>query len=109
MIAFWILGFSALMVGFVGWQLIRRLPADRRGQRLLNREELTRELGYVSAVRRDDLVGREGVTLTDLRPAGTVSIADERIDAVSEGPWVPAGTPVKIIRSEGYRHIVAPI
>jgi membrane-bound serine protease (ClpP class) len=109
LIALWILGFSVVLVGFVGWQLIRRLPADRRGKNLLHREELTRELGYVSAQRREDLVGREGITLTDLRPAGTVSVANERIDAVSEGPWVAAGTAVRVVRSEGYRHIVAPL
>jgi membrane-bound serine protease (ClpP class) len=100
---------AVLFVGFASWQLIRRLPQDRRGRNLLNREELTRELGYESSTRRIDLIGQEGVTLTDLRPSGTVQIAAERIDAVSEGPWVAAGTPVRIVRAEGYRHVVAPI
>jgi membrane-bound serine protease (ClpP class) len=91
LIALWILGFSAVIVGFAGWQLIRRLPEDRRAQNLLQKAELTRELGYESAARRADLIGREGVAVTDLRPAGTVSIDGERIDAVSEGPWVSQG------------------
>jgi membrane-bound serine protease (ClpP class) len=108
-IALNVIGGSMLLVGFAGWQLIRRLPEDRRGRNLLHREELTRELGYVSSKARSELVGQEGVTLTDLRPAGTVQVASERIDAVSEGPWVAAGTPVRIVRAEGYRHVVAPI
>lgn len=109
LIALWILGFSAVIVGFVGWQLIRRLPEDRRAQNLLQKAELTHELGYSSAERRVDLVGREGTTITDLRPAGTVAIDGERIDAVSEGPWVPRGTQVRIVRAEGYRHVVTPV
>jgi membrane-bound serine protease (ClpP class) len=109
LIALWILGFSAALVGFTGWQLIRRLPEDRRGKNLLHQGSLTRELGYSSAVSRSDLVGLDGITVTDLRPAGTISVGDERIDAVSEGPWVPAGTPVRIVRAEGYRHVVAPL
>lgn len=104
-----ILASSIVLVGLIGWQLIRRLPADRRAKNLLHTEQLTRERGYESARRRDDLVGLEGVSLTDLRPAGTVSIAGERIDAVSEGGWVEAGTPVRVVRSEGYRHIVEPV
>jgi membrane-bound serine protease (ClpP class) len=109
LIALWILGFSALIVGFVGWQLIRRLPEDRRAQNLLQRAELTHELGYVSAEARVDLLGREGVTVTDLRPAGTIEIDDEKIDAVSDGPWVPRGTRVRVVRAEGYRHVVTPV
>ncbi len=109
LIALWILGFSGALVAFTGWQLIRRLPEDRRGKNLLHLGKLTRELGYSSAQRRDDLVGLDAITITDLRPAGTISVGSERIDAVSEGPWVPAGTPVRIVRAEGYRHVVAPL
>ena len=90
MIAVNILAGAMLIVGFAGWQLVKRLPADRRGRKLLHNEELTRELGYVSAKRRNDLIGLEGVTLTDLRPAGTARIEDEKIDVVSDGPWVAA-------------------
>lgn len=100
---------AMLIVGFVGWQLLRRLPEDRRARQLLHREELTRELGYVSAQSRDDLIGKQGMAITDLRPAGTVRIGDERLDVVSEGPWIAAGTTVRIIRAEGYRHVVEPI
>ncbi len=109
LIALWILGFSAVIVGFAGWQLIRRLPEDRRAQNLLQKAELTHELGYSSAERRADLVGREGIAVTDLRPAGTIAVDGERIDAVSEGPWVQRGTQVRIVRAEGYRHVVTPV
>jgi len=109
MIALNVLAASVLLVGFAGWQLIRRLPKDRRGQALLNREELTRELGYTSALRREDLVGIEGIAITDLRPSGTARIGTERIDVVSYGPWVTAGTPIRIVSSEGYRHVVEPV
>jgi membrane-bound serine protease (ClpP class) len=109
LIAVTILAAALVIVGFSAWQLIKRLPADRRGRKLLHNEELSRELGYVSAKAREDLIGLEGVTLTDLRPAGTARIDNEKIDVVSDGPWVPAGTPVRIVRAEGYRHVVVPI
>ncbi|MEX2582467.1 MAG: NfeD family protein [Gemmatimonadota bacterium] len=104
-----VLAGSLVIVGFGGWQLVKRLPEDRRARNLLHQSELTRALGYASAKRRDELVGLEGVTLTDLRPAGTARVGPEKIDVVSDGPWVSAGTAVRIIRSEGYRHVVEPI
>ncbi|HET7276066.1 MAG TPA: NfeD family protein [Longimicrobiaceae bacterium] len=106
LIAMNILGASVLIVGFVGWQLIRHLPHDRRAQNLLHRTSMTRERGYSSSVRRDELVGAEGVALTNLRPAGTAQFGDERMDVVTEGTWIEAGTPVRVVRSEGYRLVV---
>jgi len=52
------------------------------------------------------LEGRIGTALTDLRPSGTVSIDGERIDVVTEGPWVEKGDTVVVLRAESYRHVV---
>ena len=59
--------------------------------------------------RRVDLVGQEGVALTDLRPAGTARIGAERVDVVTEGEYVSQGAPIRVVRSEGYRHVVMPV
>ena len=55
---------------------------------------------------RADLVGQEGLAVTDLRAAGTARIAGERVDVVTEGECVAQGSPVRVLRSEGYRHVV---
>ena len=44
---------------------------------------------------RSRLVGREGVSLTVLRPAGTAVFDDKRLDVVTEGEFLPAGVPVQ--------------
>lgn len=93
------------------WALLRRLPANRRLTRLgiFLGEETGRETGYTSAVRRDELLGKEGRALTDLRPSGTGIFDDERVDVVSEQEWIEAGSPIRIVASEGYRHVVRPV
>jgi membrane-bound serine protease (ClpP class) len=48
----------------------------------------------------------EGHALTDLRPAGTAVVNQERLDVVTEGTFVKAGSTVVVIRSDGYRHVV---
>ena len=40
------------------------------------------------------LIGAHGVTVTPLRPVGTVKINGQRIDAMAEGTVIDAGTPV---------------
>jgi len=52
------------------------------------------------------LLGKEGKTLTPLRPGGTAMIDDRKIDVVTEGKFVEPGTPVKVIGVEGNKIIV---
>jgi membrane-bound serine protease (ClpP class) len=109
LLALHVLGASVLIVFLVSWQLIRHLPHDRRAQNLWHRTSMTREDGYVSSTSRLDLLGTDGVTITDLRPSGTARFGGEQVDVVSIGPWVMAGTPVRVVRAEGYRHVVEPL
>ena len=44
--------------------------------------------------------------VTDLRPSGTAQIGSERVDVVTEGEYVAQGRAVRVVRSEGYRHVV---
>lgn len=109
LIAIHVLGASIMIVALVSWQLIRHLPADRRAQAVLHRMNMTRDEGYSSQPRRSDLLGAQGVALTDLRPSGTARFGSEQVDVVSIGPWVQAGTSIRIVRAEGYRHVVEPV
>jgi membrane-bound serine protease (ClpP class) len=88
---------------------VKRLPDDRRANRIFLKESLTRELGYTSSASRTDLVGVEGLALTDLRPSGTARFGSESVDVVSNGSFVKAGSPVRIVQAEGYRHVVEPV
>ncbi|TDF96737.1 NfeD family protein [Paenibacillus piri] len=74
--------------------------------RFILREKLTTEQGFTSTSIRSDLLGRSGQALTPLRPAGTIIVDDERIDAVTGGEFIPARQRVVIIRVEGARIVV---
>jgi len=62
--------------------------------------------GYVSTESRVDLLGKTGRCLTGLRPAGTVEIDGERIDAISEGDFIIPGVEVEVVLVEGIRVVV---
>ncbi|MGH7658694.1 MAG: NfeD family protein [Gemmatimonadales bacterium] len=101
-----VVGASLVIVAAIAYAWIRHLPGSSRLRGLFLHDSLQGSEGYVSALARGDLVGLEAVAVTDLRPAGTVSVGEERIDAVTEGDFIKAGSTVKILRAEGYRHVV---
>ncbi len=52
------------------------------------------------------LTGVEGIAVSDLRPSGVAEVNGRRIDVITEGVFLPAGTPIVVIRDEGYRRVV---
>jgi membrane-bound ClpP family serine protease len=52
------------------------------------------------------LAGKEGVTITYLRPAGVAEIEGRRVDVVAEGLLIDANRPVKVLRVDGNRVVV---
>jgi membrane-bound ClpP family serine protease len=52
-------------------------------------------------------VGVEGRALTPLRPSGTAQFGPHRADVVTDGIYVEAGEPVRIVELSGARIVVA--
>jgi membrane-bound serine protease (ClpP class) len=101
-----IIAVSILVVGVLAFAVLRHLPFSRAMSGVLLDRATTQEAGYLSAPDRPELEGRIGTALTDLRPSGTMGIDGERIDVVTEGPWVEKGDSVVVLRAESYRHVV---
>lgn len=101
----------ALTVAIVGMVMMMKFFGKKL--KVLNKvilsDATTTELGYVSNENRLDLVGKVAVTMTALRPAGTIRIQDERIDAVSDGSYIEKDKHVTIIKVEGSRIVVREI
>jgi len=84
--------------------------ATRRGwlRRFTLPFALTTSSGYVSTQSYAGLVGKTGLAVTPLRPAGVVRIEGERYDVVSEGSFIAADTSVVVVHVEGRRIVVRP-
>ncbi len=63
---------------------------------------------YVAAPDLRRFLGRIGFATSYLRPAGHAAIDGERVDVLTEGEFVPAGSPVIVTRVEGARIFVRP-
>ncbi len=53
-----------------------------------------------------DLVGREGVTLTPLRPAGMALIDGRKVDVVTLGDYIDKDAPIRVVDNSGNRVVV---
>lgn len=101
----------ALIVAIITFVIFYRSVGLNRGlfKKLILQDRTTTEEGYISTKDRTDLIGKEGKSITPLRPAGTILVDDERIDVVTEGSFIEANKPVKIIFVEGMRIVVREI
>lgn len=73
-------------------------------------DRLTTEAGYSSMNEEyDALVDQEGVTLSDLRPVGTVRINDSDYSAISNAQWIAKDTEIRVIQVDGTRILVEEI
>ncbi len=104
-----VLGASVVITVAVVYAWVRHLPNSGRFAGLLLRQASHSSEGFISAPVRNDLVGQEGVAVTDLRPAGMAQVAGERLDVVTEGEYIAAGRRMKVVRTEGYRHVVSAV
>ena len=95
-------GAGALLLG-------RFLPRSRLFGRLALSTATSAAEGYTAAPDTSALVGQTGVTLTPLHPAGAARFGAERLDVVTSGEFLDAGTPVRIAEAHGNRIVVARI
>ena len=101
-----VLGASLLITLAVIYAWLRHLPNSGRFRGLLLQGAVNKSEGFISAPNRHDLVGRDGVAVTDLRPSGTARVGGERLDVVTEGEYLPQGSRIQVVQSDGYRHVV---
>ena len=52
------------------------------------------------------MIGKRGVAITLLRPAGTVKIDRKRYSVVTQGEYIEKGKEIEIIEVEGNRVVV---
>ena len=67
------------------------------------------EAGYVASDDMQVFLGKEGETVSALRPAGIAALDDVRLNVQSDGDFIPAGTRIRVTRVDGNRVLVRPV
>jgi len=87
--------------------LLRVLPRLPFGRRLILETDMDATEGYVSPPSGDHAwLGKTGVASSPLRPAGIAIFDGVRVDVVSDGGFIEAGTQIDVTRVDGNRVVV---
>ncbi len=83
------------------------LPKTPMGKRLTLTQSQRKEEGYsAQSAQYQELLGKEGVTLSALRPSGEARIEGKRYDVVTEGDMVEPNAKIVVYKTEGNRIVV---
>jgi len=88
---------------------VKYLPKSKAFNKLVLSESEHADKGFVSYPSDKDLVGKEGIAFTTLRPGGTAEIDGKRIDVVADSEFIQQGTKVKVLRVEGIKVVVTSV
>ena len=85
---------------------MRFFPGSRIGKKIIVAQDLSTSK---SSQDLTFLIGKEGETASELRPAGFATIIGKRIDVVTQGEMISKGEKIKVVKVEGSRVIVQAI
>ncbi len=91
-----------VLVGLgIGFALILWLSHKIGSKGPLRRVALNADLGEaISSPTHQELIGKEGIAQTVLRPSGKIQIEGQIYDGISESGFVEKGEPIVVIKSE---------
>lgn len=74
--------------------------------RVVLKAEHNKERGYLSVDSSDIYLNKKGISITELRPSGFIEIDGKRLDALSDGSFIPKDVQIEIFRVEGSKIFV---
>lgn len=89
--------------------VLRSAKKGKLSKKLILRSASRREEGFSSTADSTDLIGKEGVAMSLLRPSGIGEFEGQRLDVVSDGGYIEPDTKIKVVQTEGRRIVVKQI
>ncbi len=86
--------------------LIFARNAGKKKNPLVLQQKTDKESGFSANDDNTCLIGKNGVTLSELRPSGVALIDGRRVDVVSEGEFIEKDREITVVKTEGCRVIV---
>lgn len=101
---------GAILAALIGiFLLAKYLPKSTLFNKLvLGHSEKAGE-GFVSFPTISELIGKEGIAFTTLRPGGTAEIDGKRVDVVADSEYIDQGTKIRVLRVEGIKVVVTAV
>lgn len=96
--------FEAITGGVTAYVSVKFVPHTATGRKMILSLDQTAQ--RASNAPASELVGREGVAQTLLRPSGMAVLDGKRLDVVAESGIIERGSPIKVVAVDGTRIVV---
>ncbi len=93
-----------LIAGFIIFRSLKKGKLSHSP--IVLNDSITENATASSTVDMQSFVGKEGICLNTLRPSGNADFDGIKLDVLSEGEFIKAGTKVRIVRVEGLKILV---
>jgi membrane-bound ClpP family serine protease len=104
------LGLTIVILAVIGIAISVSLRSATKGRLskspIILKNSETNADGYSATTDMDVFLGKEGETVTILRPTGMAEFDGVKLNVVSDGEYIPKGTRVRVDRVEGVRVVV---
>jgi len=84
-------------------------PKTSMGKQFILQADASSKDGFVAVDDNSAYIGKQGVTVTMLRPSGIAKIDGERVDVMTDGEFVEKGVKVKVTKTRQNTVIVTPV
>lgn len=101
---------GVILGGALSFSFLKVFKRRNLWSKIALKDRLTKEAGYSSLNEEyEALIGKEGITMTDLRPVGTIKIENKEYSALSNAQWIERGTNVQVTHVDGTKILVKEI
>ncbi len=101
---------TVIILAILGLMLLIFLHSATKGKlsksQIILNDSIDANARYISSEDLEYFVGREGKALTILRPSGIADFDGVRLDVVTEGDFIPAGSRVRVNRIDRLNLVV---
>ena len=106
-VALYIIAISLLLIILALVWVIRSFQRGRlsRSFLVLNEQSNGTSVPDIASA-KSELVGKSGVAISTLRPAGIAEIDGKRIDVLTAGEFIEKGSPITVVKAEGMHILV---
>ena len=109
MAAFYALLLSLLIAIIFFALILKKIRSSKLWNNVVLKDSESSIKGFSSSLDYSSLLGKKGVVIAKLRPAGSIEIAEQKIDVISQGEFIDIGVMVEIVEIIGNKIIVKKI
>ncbi|SFD54638.1 NfeD-like C-terminal, partner-binding [Lentibacillus persicus] len=98
---------GVLIGGFSSLLFLKVFKHREMWSKITLHDQLTKDKGYNSMNENyEALINKQGMTLSDMRPVGTIRIDNKNYSAISNAEWIPRNSSIKVIHVDGTKILV---